>query len=168
MTFEDSFQLATRALVLQMSVVTAEAAKTMTTLGILEEHLSRIQSLCVEESQSTGTAHTKILSELWTKLGGNQDKLLGLERRISVLQNVDGYRRLAIAHVAATMQTLMAVEEELSQLVQRLNTPGIAGNDIPIEVHVASIHLGVQRLKEEKLRVRVGAIGDSGMTTTKL
>lgn len=167
-TLLHSFEAAAKLLGRQVTDVLLEAMRTMATLDILEGHLSRVQVLCVEEGLATNIIRGSLLSEFWTAFGGNKGRLLDLERQATVLQNVDTYRRLAVVHVATTMQTLLAVEEDLSQLIQKLSTPGIMGSDIPVEVHVASIHLGVQRLKEERLKVRVGNVAATTMRTQLL
>ncbi|PIL28735.1 hypothetical protein GSI_08779 [Ganoderma sinense ZZ0214-1] len=151
-----SFEAVAKLLSTQVTSILVEATRTMATLDVLEGHLSRVQALCVEEDLVASISRGSLLSELWTALGGNKGRLLDLERRATVLQNVDIYRRLAVAHVTATMQTLLAVEEELSLLIQKLSNPEIIGSEIPLEVHVASIHLGVQRFQDERLKVRVG------------
>lgn len=134
----------------QAASVLVAARKTATALDALEGRLVAVHTLCLEESVVTRTALDDILSELWTRLGGNRAKVQRLEERRIVLQRVDQYRRSAVGHIAATMHTLTAVEEELSELRDKLSASEIAGTHVPVEVQIASIARSVERLRARR------------------
>ena len=146
-----------------MTDILVAAAKTVTALDHLENQLVRIHAVSVDDHILTAAAIDNVLSELWTKLGGNGQRLRDLERRARVLKNLDEYRRRAVSHVAVTVQTLVGIEEELNQLVRKLHRDeGDLNAGLPIEVHIASIDGGVKRLREERMRVRMATFtGDT-------
>ena len=141
-----------------MTDILVAAAKTVTALDHLENQLVRIHAVSVDDHILTAAAIDNVLSELWTKLGGNGQRLRDLERRARVLKNLDEYRRRAVSHVALTMQTLVGIEEELNQLTRKLrHDEANVDFSLPLEVHIASIDGGVTRLREERMKVYAGA-----------
>ena len=155
-TLAHIFQVSMATLADEVTDILVEAAKTVTALDILENQLVRIHALSVDDHVLTAAAIDNVLSELWTKLGGNGQRLRDLERRARVLKNLDQYRRRAVSHVAVTVQTLVGIEEELDQLMRKLrHDEGNANAGLPVEVHIASIDGGVKRLREERMRVRL-------------
>ena len=139
----------------EVTDILVEAAKTVTALDVLENQLARVRAASIDDHILTETAIDTVLSELWTKLGGNGQRLRDLERRANVLKNLDEYRRRAVAHVAVTVQTLVSIEEELNQLMHKLRYDEVKEDyGLPVEVHIASINSGVKRLREERMRVR--------------
>ncbi len=146
-----------------MSVLSSEVARVMleatavaSMLDALEEKLAVIRTVCEQERIIAEAAMGEVLSELWTLVGGNKVKLLQLGQHLDILRNIDWYRGLSVAHVVATMETLMRVEAELGELRSKLSMPALADDGIPIEVHIASIEHSARRLNKDKLRARGG------------
>ncbi|KAI1786035.1 hypothetical protein LXA43DRAFT_898709 [Ganoderma leucocontextum] len=139
----------------QITRVMVEATTTMSSLDLLEDRLSVIYQLYIHESFETTLALDSLLWDLWTILGGNQEKLRDLQTRAVVLKDVERYRAVAVAYVAATSQTLLAVDTELSELRDRLTGYVVDSQDIPVEVHLASIERSISRL-HEKFQMRRG------------
>lgn len=131
-----------------ISAIIVEASATTSNLDRLEECLAMAHALCLREQFETTLALDDLLWELWTKLGGHRSKVRDLKNRASVLKNIQKYRSIAIAYVAGTMQTLSAIDVELSELRDRLSAPALEANHIPLEVQLASIESSVRRLKE--------------------
>ncbi|PIL37503.1 hypothetical protein GSI_01197 [Ganoderma sinense ZZ0214-1] len=122
----------------------------MTSLDRLEDRLSTIYQLNLQEAFATNAAINDLLWELWTILGGNQDKLRDLRTRAQVLKDVERYRAVAVAYVAAAGHTLQGVEAELQALRDRLVEYVADSQEIPVEVHLASIERTIRRLREDK------------------
>ncbi|PIL26968.1 hypothetical protein GSI_10106 [Ganoderma sinense ZZ0214-1] len=161
------FRSSTSTLVNEITDILVEAAKTVTALDNLEDRLVRIHALSIDDHILTVAAIDNVLSELWTKLGGNGRWLRDLERRARVLKDLDEYRRRAVSHVAVTVQTLVGIEEELNQLTRKLHRDdGDSSAGLPIEVHIASIDGGVKRLREERMRVRMSSFVGETVTGT--
>lgn len=140
----------------QITRLVVEATTTMATLDRLEDHLSTIHQLNLHEAFATNAAMDNLLWELWTILGGNQDKLRDLRTRAQVLKDVERYRAVAVAYVAAASYTLQGIEAELQALRDRLTEYVAEPQEIPVEVHLASIELSLRRLREEKLQSPAG------------
>ena len=94
------------------------------------------------------------LSELWTVLGGNRDKLENFASHQSMLSDIDSYRKQARAHVSSTLTYLLELSADLDNLRDRISRPALINDDtfIPIEVHLDTIRMGVQRLEAGRKR----------------
>lgn len=138
----------------EVARVILDATTVASSLDVLEEKLSIIRSLCEQEMVLNKSSLSDVLSELWTALGGNKDRLYHLTNQVEILRNVDWYRSLSVAHVVATTEVLLTLEAELSELRDKLSAPELIGDAIPIEVQIASIERGARRIKEEKLKTR--------------
>ncbi|PIL36026.1 hypothetical protein GSI_01686 [Ganoderma sinense ZZ0214-1] len=153
-TAASMFRSTMTVLASEVAQVILHATAVASTLDTLDEKLAVIRSLSVQEMVLTQTALGSVLSDLWTILGGNKDKVHRLAHQVEILGNVDWYRMLAVSHVTATTETLLSIEAELSELRNKLSAPELTGNAIPIEVHITSIERSVRRIKEEKLKTR--------------
>ncbi|KAI1785999.1 hypothetical protein LXA43DRAFT_1065425 [Ganoderma leucocontextum] len=163
------FRSSTSTLANEVTDILVEAAKTVIALDILENQLVRIYVASVDDHILTAAAIDNVLSELWTKLGGNGQRLRGLERRARVLKNLDEYRRRAMAHVAVIVQMLIGIEEELNQLMRKLRRDEANANSrLPLEVHIASINGGVKRLREKRMRVRMTTFAREAVPGTSM
>ena len=123
-------------------------------LDDLDAHLSALHELCAAEDLAQGAARDALLSELWTILGGNRDRLRSFEKNLGLLKDLSEYRRSARAHVAAAQQTVDAMGQEIEELRERVAAPDITGDKIPIEVHMKSIRNGLERLREGRSRAK--------------
>ncbi|PIL23152.1 transporter [Ganoderma sinense ZZ0214-1] len=163
------FRSTMTSLALEVTRVILDATAVAASLDALEEKLSIIRSLCEQEMVLTKSNLSDVLSELWSTVGGNKDKIYHLTNQVEILRNVDWYRSLSVAHVVATTEILLTLKAELSELRDKLNTPELIGDAIPIEVQIASIERGARRIKEEKLKTRQQAcqVGDGSAASTR-
>ena len=118
----------------------------------LEEHLGVLHEVTHRDDKDLTAVKDEVLAELWTKLGGNKRKIKKMDLNLGLLKNVEKYRKKALAHVAATLQTLNALDANMEELRTRVAAPDIVGDKIPIEVHIKSIKAGVDRLKEGQMK----------------
>ena len=132
-----------------------EVGVSMSYLMRLEEHLMVLHEIAHRDDKDLKAAQEDILAELWTKLGGNRRKLKKMDLNLDLLKNVEKYRKKALAHVVATSETLNTLEAGMEELRTRVAAPDIAGDKIPIEVHIKSIKAGVDRLKEGQTRANL-------------
>ncbi|KAI0749701.1 hypothetical protein C8Q80DRAFT_1269537 [Daedaleopsis nitida] len=123
-------------------------------LDTLDERLDALHELCARENLTVSAARDQLLSELWTILGGNRKQLRKFTTNLELLQALGEYRKRARAHVAAAMQTLEGMGEDMEDLRERVAAPEIVGDRIPIEVHMKSIQSGMERLKEQRLKAK--------------
>ncbi|RXW16335.1 hypothetical protein EST38_g9522 [Candolleomyces aberdarensis] len=123
-------------------------------LDRLEEKLGTLRDIIAQEDKTVGEAKEELLANLWTKLGGNRKDLRNFNRNLNLLQDLSYYRRHALAHVVAALHTLRAVDQEMQEMRERVAAPDLAGDRIAPEVHMDSIKIGLERLKEGRSRAR--------------
>ncbi|KAI0720094.1 hypothetical protein C8T65DRAFT_568459 [Cerioporus squamosus] len=146
-TVRRAFEASIDGLSSQLTRVIVEATTTMVTLDRLEDRLFEIRSLCLPEELLTEVELHDLLWTIWTILGTNKDQLRDLRYRGAVLREVEQYRAVALAYVAAAAQVLQGLEAELSELRVRLYGLAADSADIPVEVHLASIERSIHRLE---------------------
>ncbi|OSD03006.1 hypothetical protein PYCCODRAFT_1467314 [Trametes coccinea BRFM310] len=142
-----TFQTSMDTLASQIARVLVAATEAAARLQQLEETLSLVHELCARESLLQHVALDEVLSSIWTLLGGNRNRLRDLKYRAVSLQEVQRFRTMAVAYVAATTQALRAADAELAELRDRLMDASTTTEDIPIEVHLASIERTLARVK---------------------
>lgn len=131
-----------------------EAEVNLSNLEKLEEHLATLHELISREDSSLASAKTEVLSELWTKLGGNKHTLRGFDDHLVMLKNLGLYRKKALAHVVAALQSLQGMGSDMEDIRERVTTPELAGSKIPVAVHMKSIKIGLERLREGRVKAK--------------
>lgn len=88
------------------------------------------------------------MAQLWTILGRNRNEVALFKHHHNLLAQMSNYRAVARDKVKATMEQLIKLSEDLSDLRDRAAFPALIGADstIPLEVHLESLRLGVKRL----------------------
>ncbi|KAE9383168.1 hypothetical protein BT96DRAFT_844466 [Gymnopus androsaceus JB14] len=120
----------------------------------LEEHLSIIHALRVREDSAISLAKAELLGDIWTLLGGNRRMLKGYDRNLELLRGVGGVRMQAWAHITSALHLLRQLRDDMEVMEETLSRPSLTGSHISVEVHMKSIELGVERLKESKALAR--------------
>jgi hypothetical protein len=131
-----------------------EAEVSLANLNRLEERLSTLHELVLREDSSISSAKVEILSELWTKLGGDQHMLCGFDDHFVLLRRLGGYRKRALAHIVAVLQTLQAMSVDMEDLRGRAAALKLISGRIPVESHIRSLRSGLERLLEGRLKAR--------------
>jgi hypothetical protein len=149
-TFNDAMDM----LSTQISRLVLEAEANIENLNDLEERLSALHELASREVITEKSDREELLAQLWTILGGNRKELKNFNENLAILKNVGTYRNQARLHVTATLQTLQSLSEDMEDLRERVATPGLVGESIPLEVQIQSIQFGLERLKENRMRAR--------------
>jgi len=148
----DTFLMSMDNIATHMVRLRDEAEISMGHLMRLEEHLMVLHEITHRDNKELTAAQEDVLAELWTWLGGNRSKLRKVSSNLSLLKNVEKYRKRALAHVVVTLQVLHALDADMEELRTRVAAPDIVGDRIPIEVHIRSIKAGVDRLKEGQMK----------------
>ena len=88
------------------------------------------------------------MAQLWTILGRNRNEVALFKQHRDLLAQMSKYRAAARDRVKATMEHLIKLSEDLSELRDRAALPALVGADsiIPLEVHLESLRLGMKRL----------------------
>lgn len=124
------------------------------TLDKLGEKLGVVDDIVASENNRIKSEKDS-LSRLWTALGRNNAKLREFDSHDNLLQDVRTYREDASRQVASTLFQLERMLSDLEQLNIQVSTPALVGDaDIPIEVHIAAMRKGTDRLMEGTKRAR--------------
>ena len=149
-TFEEAMNTLSR----QLHRLIVEAEINDKNLNDLEEHLNSLHDLVVREDSSISSAKSDLLAELWTILGGNRKKLRNFDGHLGLLKDLATYRKQAAAHVAAALQMLRGMADDMEDMRERVAAPDINGPLISTEAHMRSIEFGLQQLKEGRVRAK--------------
>jgi hypothetical protein len=149
-----TFTEAMNVLSSSMQRLIVEAEVNLSNLDKLEERLGTLHELVSREDSSISSAKSELLSELWSKLGGNKKTLRGYDSHLVLLKNLSAYRKKALVHVVAALSTLQGMSEDMEDLRERVAAPEIVGSVIPVEVHMKSIRNGLERLKEGRTKAK--------------
>ncbi|KAG7089388.1 hypothetical protein E1B28_011077 [Marasmius oreades] len=131
-----------------------EAEVQLANLEKLEEDLLVLHELIHREDTSISSQKSEILSELWTKLGGNKARIEVFDKHLYLLKNLGVYRKQALAHVVAALQTLRALSDDMEDMRERVTAPELVGESVPVDVHLRSITIGLERLKESRVKAK--------------
>ncbi|KAI6122257.1 hypothetical protein EDD16DRAFT_1573171, partial [Pisolithus croceorrhizus] len=141
-----------------ISRLIVEAEVSGQNLDQMEVDIASLHDMIAREDKHMSTEKDLVLGELWSRLGGNKQKIREYDDRLALLNDLSVYRKQARAHVIAALQTLHAMSDDLEDLRERVAAPGIIGGKVPIQVHIESIKNGLERLKEGRTRAR--EVGD--------
>lgn len=131
-----------------------EAETSHSNLNNLEERLTTLYEIVSREDSSISSEKDEVLAELWTKFGGNKKTLRSFESHLALLKELGKYRKQALVHVVAALQSLQAMSEDMSDLRERVASPELVGSSIPVEVHIKSISNGLERLRAGRIRAK--------------
>jgi hypothetical protein len=143
----------------EMAQLSINAEENMQYLKTLDVHLKTLNKILRTESGTNDASLDVILSSLWTNLGGNRDKIHTKQRNAELLKRVGSYREEARARVVSVTVALESLDADIRTLRKRAAAPAIVGQRIPVEVHLAAIQAGVERLREGRLEAR--RVGDA-------
>lgn len=149
-----TFDEAMSVLSANMERLIVEAEHNLHNLNDLEERLTTLHEVVAREDSSISSAKSDLLEDLWTKFGGNRKSLRNYEHHLLVLKGLGTYRKQALAHVVAALQTLRAMSEDMEDMRERVAAPDLMGATVPVEVHMKSIQTGLERLQEGRIRAK--------------
>jgi len=124
-----------------------EAEVSISDLNKLEKHLKSIHKIVSREKNKISKAKHELGAQVLTIFGVNRDELRGMDENLALLKGVGGYRDRARAHVVAVLEVLRLMADDMEELRERVAAPDLAGDAIPIDVHIKSLRGGLERLK---------------------
>jgi hypothetical protein len=124
-----------------------EAEVSISDLNKLEKRLKSIHAIVSREENTISTAKHDLEAQLVTIFGVNRDQLRGMDENLALLKGVGGYRGRARAHVAAVLEMLRLMADDMNDLRERVAAPDLTGDAIPVDVHMKSLRGGLERLK---------------------
>lgn len=147
-TFDDSMYVLSR----EMERLILEASTNLQNLNNLEEDLMSLHEIVHLEDSSVSTAKNELLAELWTHLGLNKKKMRNFDKNLNILKGVRMYREEAKSRVIALLHMLKTMQNDMEEMRERVAAPDLLGSSIPIEVHLKSIKIGLERMQEGRIR----------------
>ncbi|KAL5119750.1 hypothetical protein ACEQ8H_002356 [Pleosporales sp. CAS-2024a] len=93
----------------------------------MDDRLDTIYQLAVKDDESISRTQDELLSQLWTKLGGNQASVKSNARSLNLLRDVSDYRKRALKHVSQTLLRLQQIQSELENLHDSTSAPALLG-----------------------------------------
>lgn len=139
----------------EIDTLIARASALLWILNNLEDRLSTIHAIALNDGTTLSAKNDELLSSLWTKLGGNRRDVQANAKSTNLLRNIITYRRKAVVHVSDTLVKLQAIQAELENLREGVAAPELLGphalaGALPIEYHIDLIGRGVKRLQETR------------------
>jgi hypothetical protein len=115
----------------------------------MDERLETIYSITVNDDDTIKKSQEELLSQLWTKVGGNKGSRQSHEKNLKLLRNIVKYRDQARKHVSETLEKLLAIGASLETLREDVAEPELLGYsaDYPIMHHLDVVGRGVERLR---------------------
>lgn len=146
----DQYLRHTGAVEEQILTLISEAQALLNILDNLDGRLDVIASIATRDGIKAEDNKEELFAHLWTKLGGNRSSRAKIDQQIQLLKQVGAYRRMAWAHVSTTIVKLQAIRDNLEDLRERVAMPETVGDKVPLEVHIDSINLGIERLEQQR------------------
>ncbi|KAK5688393.1 hypothetical protein LTS10_000371 [Elasticomyces elasticus] len=146
----DQYLRHTGAVEEQILTLIQEAQALLGILDNLDGRLDVIAAISTRDGMKVAGNKEELFAYLWTKLGGNRSSVSKLENQLTLLKEVTAYKRLAWAHVTTTIVKLQGIQATLEDLRERVAGPEVLGERVPLEVHIESINLGIERLERQR------------------
>ncbi|KJA19186.1 hypothetical protein HYPSUDRAFT_121024, partial [Hypholoma sublateritium FD-334 SS-4] len=150
-----TFDQAMSVLSINMERLVLEAEQCLHNLNDLEEQLMTLHQITAREDISISAAKSDLLEDLWTRLGGNRKSLRNFDHNLVILKGLAVYRQQAFVHIVAAIQTLQGMSEDMEDIRERVAAPDLAGAKIPVEVHIQSIQVGLDRLRHGRMMAKI-------------
>lgn len=136
-----------------IKLLVLDATAVLRDLDDLENRLMVVEEIVRREHAVISTEQAEVLAEIWSLLGGNRRKIANFANNKDLLAAISGYRSRAMMHVSASLIQLQQMQADLEDLRDRVAAPALlddAGKtgSVPLEVQVASIRKGVERLSD--------------------
>lgn len=134
----------------------AQSTALLGTLNDLGNRLELIHEISLRDDTTINRNLDDLLSQLWTKLGGNKATRKEYDRQLSLLKDVTRYRKAAITHVSATLLKLESIAAGLEDLREQVAAPEALGYraDVPIEQYIELVEQATDRLQDVRGQVK--------------
>ncbi|KAF2792039.1 hypothetical protein K505DRAFT_326433 [Melanomma pulvis-pyrius CBS 109.77] len=140
-----------------IAALVQNAEALMAILDNLDNRLQLIFEIAIRDGLIVGKNRDELLSQLWTKLGGNRGQRQELERTLALLSKVTQYRKQAAEHVRLTSLRLHDIEAGLENLRDGVAAPEVLGwrDDVPLSYHISIMEKASERLKDARGEARL-------------
>ena len=146
----EAFENALHTISINLERLIVEAEASEKNLMDLDMNLSSLHEIVTQETSIISGKMDNVLRALLTDLGGNRRTLRNLE----LLQDIGIYREDASDLVASALHALRAMQQDIEDIRDRAATPELIGRSVPVEVHINSLSMGLQRMKDGRLQAK--------------
>ncbi|KAF8263578.1 hypothetical protein EI94DRAFT_1740579 [Lactarius quietus] len=149
-----TFTEARNTLPINMQRLVHEAEVSISDLNKLEEHLKSIHEIVSREDSSISAAKEELTAQPQIISGRDRREFREMDERRALLKRVGKYRDRARGHVVAALQILEKTVEDMEELRDRMAAPQLAGDIVPMNIHLKRLRFGLERLKERRAGAR--------------
>ncbi|KAF9947882.1 hypothetical protein BGZ72_010178 [Mortierella alpina] len=97
-----------------------KAQDLLQSLDALDQIMSSIHEITTQERRAQKTAHGEVLSQLWSKFGGNRLQRGLFEENLGLLQDIGVQRKLTVGQIQTALLKLTDFEAEIGVLRERV------------------------------------------------
>lgn len=146
----EAFENALHTISINLERLIVEAEASEKNLMDLDVNLSSLHEIVTQETSIISDKMDNVLQELFTHLGGNRRTL----RNLDLLQDIGIYRENASDLIASALHALRAMQQDIEDIRDRAAKPELIGRSVPVEVHINSLAMGLQRLKDGRVQAK--------------
>lgn len=145
----DQYVAHTQEVQMEITKLVSEAQALLLVLQNLEDRLDVINGIAGRDNEAIRAAKSEVLQSIWAMVGGHRGTISKMDAKMALLNNVEGYRKMAYDHVAQTILKLMEMSANLDDLRDRVMAPELSRETsvVPLSVHIENINRGVARLE---------------------
>ncbi|KAF2676999.1 hypothetical protein K458DRAFT_396432 [Lentithecium fluviatile CBS 122367] len=135
-----------------IDVLIQQSLALLALLTNLENRLDIIAEIAIRDDLIVSRDRDELLSLLWTKLGGNRSSKKAFADSLTLLRQVQDYRKSAVQHVSATLLKLQEIAAELENLREGVAAPEVLGfgGDVPLQFHIEVVGRSIERLRDAR------------------
>jgi hypothetical protein len=149
---EKSFTIALDKLVSRLNQILIHCQEMVDELEAMDIALALIHEIVSRERLGIIDARDELLARLWTILGGNKHELRSLENHLTLLYGLSQYRKVALAHVHRTTETVEKLQADIAQLREECVTTMVDAGTLDMQYQLVSLRAGITRLADGRGR----------------
>ncbi|KAF2276939.1 uncharacterized protein EI97DRAFT_375481 [Westerdykella ornata] len=128
----------------------------LTLIGYMEQRLEAMHEIAVKDKVALSQNRDELLTQLWTKLGGNSASRKDHERQLELLNQVSRYRHELYKNVNSILIKLQVTDAALEDLRDTVAEPEKLGyrRDVPIHHYLGLVEKSTNRLQDARGEAR--------------
>lgn len=138
----------------EISNLLVEAEDIQMQLNLMESSTDIIGGIAYRDEKHASSKKDEIYSWLWTRLGGNRQRIGKVNEEIDFLRKITFDRKSAALHISTTILRLLDTKSQLENLRSRLALPDLVRETLPLSAHIETILAGTERLEDKRQHAR--------------
>ncbi len=133
-----------------------EAEVSELALKSLDDRMDNLRGILEREAPTKAieTVEHETLEVLWFVAQHHSTRVIRHERDEELLKNLRVYAREASAHLATALEFLRDTSAEMEDIRERVAKPSLMGRSLPVEVHLQTIAVGLDRMELRRIGAR--------------